>query len=142
MFHAPGSTGIQARLLILLTEPVNLIPHPFNNLAGPGDAYALSKREDPTKELRADVDCNVDLEMCVVHRGNIDVLPESGVKGRGVGYVDGLFVTNGKGGFVFRDYTSHTMRIFYLERGGGASNLHMKFNLRAAACLIMPRANS
>ncbi len=43
-------------------------------------------------------------------------------------YVDGLFVTNGKGGFVFRDYTSHTMRIFYLERGGGASNLHMKFN--------------
>ena len=28
-------------------------------------------------------------------------------------YVDGLFVTNGKNGFVFRDYTSHTMRIFY-----------------------------
>lgn len=30
---------------------------------------------------------------------------------------------------VFRDYSTHTMKIYYMERGGGASNLHMRFNL-------------
>ena len=30
---------------------------------------------------------------------------------------------------VFKDYSSHTMRMFYLERGAGASNLHMRFNI-------------
>lgn len=41
-------------------------------------------------------------------------------------YLDGFFKD---GGSVFKDNTSHTMRIFYMERGAGASNLHMRFNL-------------
>ena len=43
----------------------------------------------------------------------------------------GLFATNGSGQKVFRDYTTHTMKMFYMERGAGASNLHMRFNLAA-----------
>ena len=30
---------------------------------------------------------------------------------------------------IFADYSAHTMRIFYMERGAGASNLHMRFNI-------------
>ena len=34
-----------------------------------------------------------------------------------------------EGSTVFRPLSTNTMRIFYLERGGGAANLHMRFNL-------------
>lgn len=32
-------------------------------------------------------------------------------------------------GNTLKDYSAHNMKMFYMERGAGASNLHMKFNL-------------
>ena len=39
-------------------------------------------------------------------------------------YLDEIF-----DGEIFKPYTNHTMKIYYLERGAGSSNLHMRFNL-------------
>ena len=47
-------------------------------------------------------------------------------------YVDGIFRQKTIGGethYIFKDFSTHTMHIFYMERGAGASNLHMRFNL-------------
>ena len=43
--------------------------------------------------------------------------------------IDEKFQQNDAGQWIFKDNTNHTMKIFYLERGAGASNLHMRFNL-------------
>ena len=46
--------------------------------------------------------------------------------------VDDVFhkkIVDGKECYVFKDYTEHSMKVYYMERGKGASNLHMKFNL-------------
>lgn len=45
-------------------------------------------------------------------------------------YLDSIFVP---GGTVFKDFSSHTMKMFYMERGAGASNLQMRFNLTTAS---------
>lgn len=33
-------------------------------------------------------------------------------------------------GNTFKDYTTHSFKMFYMERGAGASNLHMKLNIQ------------
>ena len=43
---------------------------------------------------------------------------------------DDAKVDNYFDGDTFRDFSVHNMKMFYMERGAGASNLHMKFNLQ------------
>ncbi|MBQ6540523.1 MAG: fibro-slime domain-containing protein, partial [Oscillospiraceae bacterium] len=47
-------------------------------------------------------------------------------------YLDSTFKVvsiEGRDCHVFENFTNHTMKMFYMERGAGSSNLHMRFNL-------------
>ena len=44
-------------------------------------------------------------------------------------YINDIFVLSNDGHYIFKTYSSHTMKIFFMERGASASNLHMRFNL-------------
>ncbi|MBQ9156228.1 MAG: LPXTG cell wall anchor domain-containing protein [Eubacterium sp.] len=68
---------------------------------------------------------------------------ESAAEAAAENYVGGIFVQkfDSEGSpifdshhhevYTFKDDTTHTMNIFYMERGAGAANLHMRFNLAA-----------
>lgn len=43
---------------------------------------------------------------------------------------DSSKVDNYFDGDTFRDFTTHSFKMFYMERGAGVSNLHMKFNIQ------------
>ena len=57
---------------------------------------------------------------------------ESNYRGRNLGLSDAdvaAYLNEIFDGEIFKDYTTHTMSIYYLEHGAGSSNLHMRFNL-------------
>ena len=45
------------------------------------------------------------------------------------GMINEIFIKNDQDQYIFKDYSTHSMKIFFMERGAGASNLHMRFNL-------------
>lgn len=66
-------------------------------------------------------------------RGLVTTTIKQCFKNAGV-FPDGTRWDDAKAGQYFRgdtfaDYSQHNMNMFYMERGAGASNLHMKFNL-------------
>ncbi len=80
-------------------------------------------------------------EITTIETTNLKTLFEESYRAKNPGatnaqvqaYLDQYFGydKNGVQENIFKDYSNHKMKIFYMERGAGASNLHMKFNLAA-----------
>ena len=73
---------------------------------------------------------NTNLTLYEIFRSNYEArgMSEDQIEAK----LDEIFETktvDGKECHVFKDYSKHDMKIFYMERGAGASNLHMRFNL-------------
>ena len=75
-----------------------------------------------TKTLRQVFESNFRTRYLADHPGASDEAVNAAVNEHLAEYFD-------EGSTIFKDYSYHHMKIYYMERGAGASNLHMRFNL-------------
>lgn len=70
-------------------------------------------------------DQEVELTNTEIKEAFIDAYKQKNQKDPSDEYLNNIFTAKG----TFKDYSSHTMEMIYLERGGGAANCKVKFNM-------------